>query len=89
MDIDPVVISSISRNLSISQNIKRVQKRKAEDELATLIRALEKTPRTVAVSDISLAWNPVSNFSLVGKGSAKVLRLGVMKFHIPVNLSWV
>ena len=42
MDIDPVLISSVSRNLSISQNTKRAQKRKAEDELATLISALEK-----------------------------------------------
>jgi len=43
-DIDPVLISSVSCNLSISQNTKRVQKRKAEDELATLISALEKRP---------------------------------------------
>jgi len=89
MDIDPVLISSISRNLSISQNTKRVQKRKAEDELATLISALEKRARTVAASDISLAWNSVSNFSFVAKSSAKVLRPGGMKFHIPVKLSWV
>jgi len=89
MDIDPVLISCVSRNLSISQNPKRVQKRKAEDELATLISALEKRPLTVAASDISLARNPVSNFSLVGKSSAKVLRPGKMKFHILVKLSWV
>jgi len=88
-DIDPVLISSVSRNLSISPNTKGVQKRKAEDELAILISDLEKRPRTVAASDISLAGNPVSNFSLVGKSSAKVLRPGVMKFHIPVKLSWV
>jgi len=57
--------------------------------LAALISALEKRPRTVAASDISLARNPVSNVSLVGKSSAKVLRPGGMKFHIPVKLSWV
>jgi len=57
--------------------------------LATLISALEKRPRTVAASDISLARNPVTNFSLVGKSSAKVLKPGGMKFHIPVKLSWV
>jgi len=89
MDIDSVLISSVSRNLSISQNIKRVKKRKAEDGLATLISALEKRPRTVAASDISLARNPVSNFSLVGKSSVKVSTPGGMKFHIPVKLSWV
>jgi len=44
MDIDPVLITSISRNLAILQNTKRVQKRKAENELATLISALEKRP---------------------------------------------
>jgi len=44
MDIDPVLISSFSRNLSLSQNTKRVQKRKDEDELATLSSALEKRP---------------------------------------------
>jgi len=43
----------------------------------------------VAASDISLARKPVSNFSLVGKSSAKVLRPGGMKFHIPVKLSWL
>jgi len=43
----------------------------------------------VAASDISLARNPVSNFSLVVKSSAKVLRPGGMKFHIPVKYSWV
>jgi len=42
MDIEPVLISSVSRKLSISQNTKRVQKRKVEDELATLISTLEK-----------------------------------------------
>jgi len=89
MDIDSVLISSVSRNLSLSQNTKRVQTRKAEDELATISNALEKRPRRVAASDISLARNPVSNFSLVGKSSAKVLRPGGMKFHIPVKLSWV
>jgi len=57
--------------------------------LATLISALEKRPGMVAASDISLARNPLSNFSLVGKLSAKVLRPGRMKFHIPVKLSWV
>jgi len=66
-----------------------VHKRKAEDELATLITALEKRQRTMAASDISLARNPVSNVSLLGKSSAKVLRPGGMKFHIPVKLSWV
>jgi len=89
MHIEPVLISSFSRNHSISQKTKRVQKRKAGDELATLISALEKRPRTVAALDISLARNPVSNFSLVGKSSTKVLRPGGMKFHIPVKLSWV
>ena len=43
----------------------------------------------MVASDISLARNPVSNFSLVGKSSAKVLRPGGIKFHIPVKLSWV
>jgi len=89
MDIDSLLISSVSRNLSISQYTKRVQKRKSEDELATLISALEKRPRMVAASDISLARNPVSNFSLVGKSFAKVLSPGGMKFHVPVKLSWV
>jgi len=89
MDIDPVLISSVSRNLSISPNTKRVYKRKPEDELATLIIDLEKRPRTLAASHVSLAQNPVSNFFLVGKSSAKVLRPGGMKFHIPVKLSWV
>ena len=87
MDTDPVLISSVSRNLSISQNTKRLQKRKAEGELATLIIALTKRLRTVVASDILFARNPVSNFSLVGKSSAKVLRPGGMKFHIPVKLS--
>jgi len=40
-------------------------------------------------SDILLARNPVSNFPLDGKSSAKVLRPAGMKFHIPVKLSWV
>jgi len=57
--------------------------------LATVISALEKRLRTVAASDISLAMSPVSNFSLVGKSSAKVLRPGGMKFHISVKLSYV
>jgi len=87
MDIDPVLISSVSRNLSISQNTKRVQKRKDEDEVATLISGLEKRLRMVAESHISLARNPVSNFSFVGKSSAKVLRPGRMKFNIPMKLS--
>jgi len=89
IDIDLLLISSISRKLSISQNTKRVQKRKAEDELATLISAFEKRPRTVVASDISLARNTVSNFYLGGKSSLKVLRPGAMKFYIPVKLSWV
>jgi len=89
MDIDLALISSVSRNLSISQNTKRVRKRKAENKLATLISAVEKRPRTVASSDISLSRNPISNFSLVGKSSAKLLRPSGMKFHIPVKLSWV
>jgi len=89
MDIDPILIYSLYRNLSLSQNRKRVQKRKAEDELATLISALEKRTWTVAASDISLARNPVPNFSFVGKSSAKVLTPGGMNFHIPVKLSWV
>jgi len=87
MDIDPLLISSVFRNLSISQNTKRVQKRKGEDELATLISALEKRPRTVAASDISMARNSISNFSLAGKSPAKVLRPGGRKFHFPVKLS--
>jgi len=81
------LISSVSHILAILQNTKRVQKRKAEDELATLISALEKRPRTVEASVILLARNPVSNFSLVGKSPVKVLRPGGMKFHIPVKLS--
>jgi len=43
----------------------------------------------VAASDIPLPRNPDSNFSLVRKSSAKVLRPGGMKFHIPVKLSCV
>jgi len=89
MDIDLVLISSVSRNVSVLQNTKRVQKLKAEEELATLISTYEKRPRTVAASDVSLARNSVSNFSLVGKSSAKVLRPDGIKFHIPVKLSWV
>jgi len=89
MDIDLVLISPDSRNLSISQDIKRVHKRKAEDELVTLISALEKRQCTVVVSDISMARNPVSNFSLLLKSSVKVLRPCGMKFHIRVKLSWV
>jgi len=89
MDIDPVFICSVSRNLSITQNTKRAQKRKAEDELSTVINTLEKEPRMVAASDISFAGNPVCNFSLVGKSSAKVSRPVGMKLHIPVQLSWV
>jgi len=89
MDIDPILISSVSCNLSLSQNTKRVQQLKAEDGLATLFRALEKVLRTVAGSDISLARNPVSKFSLVGKSSTKVLRPDGMKFHIPIKLSYV
>jgi len=87
--MDSVLISLLSRNLSISQNTKRVQTRKAEDELGTLISGLEKRPRTVAALDISLSLNPVSIFSLVGKSSAKVLRPGGMEFHIPGKLSCV
>jgi len=83
------LISSVSRNLSISQNTERARKLKAEYELATLISPLEKRARTVVASDISLPRNPVAYFSLVGKSSAKVLRPGGMKFHIPVKLSWV
>jgi len=83
------LISSVSRNLSKSQNTKRVQKRKAEEELATLSGALEKRLRMVVASDISLARNPVSNFSLAGKSFVKVLRPDGVKFNIPVKLSWV
>ena len=89
MDIDPILISSVSRNLSISQNTKRVQQRNAEDGLATLMSPLQKRTPTVAASDISLARNPVSNFSLLGKSSARVLSPSGMKFHIPVKLSCV
>jgi len=63
IDIDLVLISSVSRILSISQNTETVQNRKAKDKLATLISALEKRPRTVVASNISLARNPISNFS--------------------------
>jgi len=87
MDIDAVLIHSVTCNHSISQNTKRVQKRIAEHELATSISPLKKRPPTVAASDISLPWNPVSNFSLVGKSSMKVLWPGGMNFHIPVKLS--
>ena len=87
MDIDSVLISSVSYNLSLSQNTKRVQKRKSAGELATLTRALEKRQRTGTTSDILLGWNPASNFSLQGKLSVKVLRPGGLKFHIPVKLS--
>jgi len=73
----------------MSQNRKRVQKRKAKDELATLISALKNRPRTMAASDILLAGNHVSNFFLLCKSSAEVLRPGGIKFHIPVKLSWV
>jgi len=73
----------------MTKHKKSTKTKKAEDELATLISALEKRPRMVAASDISLARNPVSNFSLVGKSSAKVLRPGGMKLHIPVKLSGV
>jgi len=52
--IDPVLISSVSPIPSISQNTKRAQKRKAGDELATLISVLERRSWTVATSDISL-----------------------------------
>jgi len=83
------LISSVSRNLSISQNTKRVQKREPEDKLPTLISALEKRPRTVAASDIPLPRNPVPNFSLVGKSSMKVLRPGGIKFHILVKYACV
>jgi len=44
MGLDPLLISSVFLKLSISQNTKIVQKRKAEDELATLTSALEKRP---------------------------------------------
>jgi len=57
--------------------------------LATLISALKKRLRTVAASDISLARNRVSNFSLVGKSSTKVLRPGGMNIHIPVKSSGI
>ena len=50
---------------------------------------LKKRPQMVAALDISLGRNPISNFSLLGKSSAKVLRPGGMKFDIPVKLSWV
>jgi len=85
MYIDPVFFSSISRNLSISQNTKRVRKRKAENLLPTLISAPEKRPATVAGSDISLAQNLVSNCSFFGKSFAKVLSPDGMKLHIPVT----
>jgi hypothetical protein len=55
MDIDPVSVTSVARTLSstvISSptiNTKTGKKRKAEDEMATHLRAHEKRPRTVAV----------------------------------------
>jgi len=94
-DIDPVSISSVTRNLSSTvistspiYNTKKAQKRKAEDKVAPLISAYEKRPRTVASSDISLARNPVSPISLGGKSGAKSLKHGGLKFHVPVKLSW-
>jgi len=66
-----------------------VQKRKAEDKLATLISILEKRRRTVAASNFSFARNPVFNFSSVGKSPAKVLKPGGIKYHIPFKLSWL
>jgi len=93
-DIDPVSISSVTRNLSSTvissspiYNTKKAQKRKAEDEVAPLISAYEKRPRMVAASDISLARNPVSHISLHRKSGAKSLKHGGLKFHVPVKLS--
>jgi len=43
----------------------------------------------VVALDISLARNPLSDFSLFGKSSVKVLRPSGIKFNISVNLSWV
>jgi len=83
------LISSVSCNVCILQNTTRVQKRKAEDELSTKVSPLKKTPLIVAASDISLAQNPFSNYSLVGKSSPKVLRPGGMQFYVPVKFSWV
>jgi len=94
-DIDPVSISSVTRNLSSTvistyriYNTKKAQKRKAEDEVAPLISAYKKRPRTVAASDISLARNPASPISLDRKSRAKSLKHGGLKFHVPVKLSW-
>ena len=42
MDIDPDLISSVSRNLSISQKTETVEKGKVEDEFPTLDSPLEK-----------------------------------------------
>jgi len=93
-DIDPVSISSVTRNLSSTvisnsptYNTKKAQKRKAEDEVAPPVSANEKRPRTVAASDISLAQNPVSHISLDGKTGAKSLKHAGFKFHVPVKLS--
>jgi len=57
--------------------------------LPPLIGTLEKRPRKVAASDISLASNPVSNYSFIGKSSVKVFRPSGMKFHILVKISCV
>lgn len=79
---------SISCKLSLSQNTKRVQNQNGEDELATLIRDHDKILQTLVASDISLPRNPVSNFSLIGKSSFKVLIPSGIKHHIPMKLTW-
>ena len=75
---DPVSISSVTRNLSSTvisnspiYNTKKVQKRKAENEVSALISAYGNRPRAVAVSNISLARNPASPISLDGKSGTK------------------
>ena len=42
----------------------------------------------MVASDISLAWNTVSNIYLDGKSGAKSLKHGGLKFHVPVKLFW-
>jgi len=94
-DIDLVSISSVTCNLSFTvisnspiYDTKKVQKRKAGDEVARPSSAHEKRPRTVAASDISLARNPVSHISLYGKSGAKSMKHRGLKFHVSVKLSW-
>ena len=87
MDIDPVLISSVTRNLSPSSSslllskTKIAKKRKAESEAAPQFSDHEKRPQQVAVSDISLVGN--------ANARAKVLKREGLKFLVPVKLSWL